>query len=103
MIHSFVHCVGAGAHDHDYSFGLGMSRVIEKLIMAPRQFGESVHETFHDFRACVIKGVRGLASLEKHIGVLSSPAEHRLIRSESALAMGLNGLLGDQAAQVIIT
>src|SRR5262245_7687190 len=80
-----------------------MTHVFEQLITSARLLSKGMHKALDDSRACVVVGVRRFARLKKHIRVLSSPAENRLIRSERPAAMVLDGPFGNQAAQYVIS
>ena len=88
-----MHGFGAGAHDHDHPFRLGIARVFEQSIAPPGQCGELCHHPLDDARTGVVERVGCLARLKENVGVLCRAAQHGPIGSESTLAMRLNGRL----------
>ncbi len=70
--------------------------------MASCPCGKGSHHPLDDSRAGIVERVGGLASLEEYIGVLGCAPEHGPVGSKGALPVGVDCLLGDEAAQVLV-
>ena len=68
--HRFVGGFGAGAHHDDDALGFRIAHIIEEPVLTAGACGEFIHGFLHGFRAGLINGINGFASLEENIGVL---------------------------------
>ena len=71
----------------------GCADVVEEAVAASGPCGEVSHHLLDDSRAGIVERVGGFARLEENIRVLGGPAQHRPVGGQSALAVGVDGLL----------
>ena len=92
----------AGAHQHDYSLGIGRAGVVDKPVLAPGLVGETFEGTLDDLGHGVGERVARLTRLEEHVGVLRRAAQHRMIGVERTQAKVGDPLLVDQGRNVFV-
>ncbi len=79
IIDSLLGGFRAGTHHHDHALGIRCTDVIEQVVLAADDLGELVHDVLHDRGASQIVRINCFASLEIHIRVLGSAAQHWLV------------------------
>ena len=98
VVHRLVERLGARAHDHDHTLGVGGAHIVEEVVPAPGQRGEFVHGRLHNGRRLDVVGIHRLARLEVDVRVLRRPAHDRLVRREATGTVGLDQVIVDQGA-----
>ena len=66
----FFHGSRAGAHQHDHALGIRRADVIAQVIRAPGELRKAIHRVLNDGGRGDVKRIRGLARLEKYVGIL---------------------------------
>ena len=101
-VHGLLHGAGARAHQHHDPLGVGRPVVVEQVVRTAGESREPVHRPLHDLRDDRVEGVRGLAGLEEHVGVLGGTAEHRVVRGQGPIAMRPDEVVVDELAQHLV-
>ncbi len=98
----FGGCFGARTHDDEHALGVGSAVVVENAVLAAGQFAKTVEGFLHNTRRGGVVGVHGFAALEVHVGVLGSAAHHRRVGVEAAPAVGVQELVVDHGANLLV-
>ena len=101
-VHGLLNGAGARAHHHHDPLGVGRPVVVEQVVRTAGELREPVHRPLHDLRDDRVEGVRRLAGLEEHIGVLGGPAEHRVVGRQGPIAMRPDEVVVDEVAQHLV-
>ena len=72
------------------------------MVATPSLLGKAVHYVLNDLRASAIEGVRGLASLEEHIGILRRASQDGPVGRKGAFTMLPNEPFIHDGAKVFI-
>jgi len=91
-----VHRLGARAHDHDHPLGLGVSDVVEEMVLTSGPLAESLHRLNHMACARLVEGVDRFASLEEGVRVLRRAADERTVRGHRPVTMGADQVIIDE-------
>ena len=100
--HILVGHIGAGAHDDHDVLGVRGAEILEELVLAARQLGKRIHFLLHDGGNGVEVWVAGFAGLEEYVRVLGGAAEHGLVGTQGALAVGGHQLVRHHGAEIVV-
>ena len=89
------------AHDDDHALGIGSPDVVEEVIGAADERGESIHRVLHQGRAGPVVRIGGLPRLEEDVGVLRGAADDRVVRRERPGAVGPDQIVTDHGPEVL--
>jgi len=92
----------AGAHNHDHTVRVRCAMIFHDLVFATGKVSKAFHFFFHDPNALVIIAVDRLASLEVHVGILGSTADHGRVRSQGAFSMRDDHVFINEGAQIVV-
>jgi hypothetical protein len=89
----------AAAHDDDDALGLGVTVVVEEMILAAGEGGEAVHRGLDDAGEFLVVAVHGLAALEVDVGVLRGAADGGAVGRQGAGPEGGDVVFVDHVAE----
>ena len=81
---------------------LGISVVVEKVIVTSRDISQLIHIVLYDSGDCIVEGVGSLTSLEEDVAVLSSTTYYWSMRTECTLTELAQSLLVDEWLEVLV-
>jgi hypothetical protein len=90
------------AHDDDDALRVGGAVVVDQPVAPAGALGQLVHDLLDDPGQGQVVRVRGLASLEEHVGVLRGAAHDRGVGREAAAAEREDVLIADEGPQVVV-
>ena len=102
IINGLLNGVIDGAHRDDDMLRVRRAVVIEKLIVRADLRVDLVHILLDDRGHGIIIGIGGLPRLEEDIRILRGASLHRMIRVESILSEGINGVPVHHVLQVLV-
>src|SRR5688572_9850601 len=76
----FMHGTRTRSHNNNYSFCFRMTIIIEKFIGTSGKVFKLLHCFFYNLRYLLIKTIASFTALEKHIRILCSTANMRMVR-----------------------
>ena len=94
--------VCATTHYDDDVFCIFCTVVVEQVIFATGHFGDFAHVFFYDFRKSIVVVVYCFTSLEVDVRVLSSTADNRIVRVQTALTECRNCIFIKEFCQFIV-
>ena len=93
---------GARAGQDEDALGLWVAVVGDQAVAPPDPARQGVHRLLDDRRRVRVERVHGLARLEVGVRVLGGATDERPVGRERPAAMGVDELLGDERAQVVV-
>ena len=92
----------ARAHQYDDALCFGIAEIIKKVVLAPRQYGKTMHRFPHDLRRRVVESVDGFATLEIDVGILSRAADEGVVGIERTMTVLVDELVVDHHLHLFI-